>query len=173
MACMIGTNSWVVSSSDACETLRLLLELALDDDTVGESTSGRGGPTPPGICSGGWKGRCLNVLPLYRLVFSKRFFRLCSDITCDRMRFNVSSFVPADAVSESVLTQNKVDFPDVLAALRGLRTLEVALWSLVVFVAGPGSVLEIGAGAGAAGCVVEIVVGSSVAVRVAGWGATV
>lgn len=169
MACVVGNNSWVASSSDACETLRLLLELAFGDDTAGESTSGRGGPTPPVICSGGWKGRCLNVLPLYRLVFSKRFFRLCSDMTCDRMRFNVSSFVPADAVSESVLTQNKVDFPDVLAALRGLRTLETAWWSLVVFVDVTGSVLEVDDES----CAIGVVIGSSAAVRVAGWGAAV
>lgn len=49
------------------------------------------------------------------------------------MRFNVSSFVPVAAESASVLTQKSVDLPaEALAALRGLRTLEGTLRSVVV-----------------------------------------
>jgi hypothetical protein len=52
------------------------------------------------------------------------------------MRFRVSSFVPEAAESGSVWTQNNVDFPaEALAALRGLRTLEGALRSVVVVAA--------------------------------------
>lgn len=55
-------------------------------------------------------------------------------MTWERMRFSVSSLVPAAAVCEPVLTQNSVDLPPVLAALRGLRTLAGALRSVPVVV---------------------------------------
>lgn len=52
------------------------------------------------------------LLLLYRRVFSSRFLRLCSDITCDRMRFSVSSLEPFCTVWGSELTQNRGDLPD-------------------------------------------------------------
>lgn len=51
------------------------------------------------------------LLLLYRRVFSNRFLRLCSDITCDRMRLSVSSLEPFCTVWGSELTQNRGDLP--------------------------------------------------------------
>lgn len=96
------------------------------------------------------------------------------------MRFNVSSFVPPDEEPGSVLTQNSVDLPaDALADLRGLRTFETALRSVVAeaagvtcwgFLGGFGeTVAGAGAGAGAEGyifgCGATAFTGGSVGVR--------
>lgn len=67
----------------------------------------------------GRKARFFHDLPLlYRRVFSKRFLRLCSDITWDRIRFSVASLDPPLTDCGSEFTQNSV------AALRGSPALD-------------------------------------------------
>ena len=79
------------------------------------------------LVSTGWKAKCFHALVLYRLVFSSRFLRLCSDMTWDRMRLRVSSRVPSETDCGSVWTQNSDDLPPpALLPLRGLRILDTA-----------------------------------------------
>ena len=95
-------------------------------------------------------------------------------MTWDRIRFSVSSLVPADADCGSVLTQNSVDFPEAFDAvvLRDLRTLYEALRSAVVVVllvvvvvmlsVALAVVVGTGSGCGAACCTVLAEIGARV-----------
>jgi hypothetical protein len=65
-----------------------------DDDPFELDLSGGEGLDDDDSASGR-NARFFHVLfLLYRRVFSNRFLRLCSDITCDRMRFSVSCLEP-------------------------------------------------------------------------------
>jgi hypothetical protein len=75
----------------------------------------------------GRKARFFHVLLLlYRRVFSNRFLRLCSDMTCDLMRFSVASREPPLTDCTSALTQNSGDR---LFALRGAAGCASSCWA--------------------------------------------
>jgi hypothetical protein len=63
-----------------------------------------------------------DLLLLYRRVFSRRFLRLCSDITWERIRFNVASREPPLTDCGSEFTQKSVERPP--PALRGSPALD-------------------------------------------------
>lgn len=92
--------------------------------------------------STGWEARCFHALFMYRLELSSLFLRLCSDMTCERMRFRVSSFFPSGTDCWSICTQNRGDLP--LFGWRGLRTRDAALLPAALLAAPWGS----GRGAG-------------------------